>query len=201
MKSEYFGVRIAMHDALQRYYAVDTSSLQATDKVALLQSLVQAAVMENGLFEDGRKEMVGRAWAQFIGTRPPEAIAKFLSDPAIIAYSQPTNPPLSAQVQHLNLIDTGAILFKARNLAFEEIAQRTGIMNYQAGEELSAHLQNAERELRASGLTGPEAPAESMVNKIIIRTLFNSKFGKVKDEYLGGGSPRINPAVGSGRSV
>jgi hypothetical protein len=199
-KSEYFGIRIAMHDALQRYYAADTAGLSDSDKIALLQVVIQAACNDNGLFAPERKEVVGRSWAQFIASRPPEAILQFISNPEVVAFSKMHGQPLQSKVGNLSLIDTGAILYEDRNFGFEKVAQTTGLIDYKAGDDLSTNLKKAEMELRTNGLAGPEAPEESALNKVVIRTLFDSAYGKVKAEHLGPISPRIN-AAGDGKDA
>ena len=63
--SEYVGVRIAMHDALQRYYALDTSKLTADQKIALLQQMIRESCQDNRLLGN-RNIVIGNAWAAFI---------------------------------------------------------------------------------------------------------------------------------------
>lgn len=182
-KSEYLGTRIAMHDALQRYYASAPADLPDDKKVELLQQCVQNACNENSLLGT-RKEIVGKAWAEFLGTRDPASIAAFVADADVIAYSA-KEPQISTIASSLNFIRALGLLTKSRNFAFEKVAQRTGLIDYEHGETLSRHLATAEQRLVQAGEQAIPKSSELPGNLTAIKKSFDTEYGQVDPADLG----------------
>lgn len=180
--SEYVGIRIAMHDALQRYYASNGPALTDAKKVPLLQELIRESCRDNRLL-GARNEVVGDAWAYFLGSREPAQILAFLADPEVIRYSTKA-PQLKDKASTLNFKGAITLLFKSRNFAFEQIAQRIGLINYSAGETLSKHLQQAEQRIAAGSQIAPRPP-ESLAQAAAIRDAFDSPLGDVDPVDMG----------------
>lgn len=180
MKSEYLGIRIAMHDALQRYYAQGGAEAPE-QQVAALQQLIRQACHENKLLGD-RRDVIGAAWAQFLGTRNPDAVAAFLANSEVQRYSKATTPMLKGLVPTMGWSGAVQHLFKARNFAFETIAQQTGLIDYEKGESLSAHLRAAERVVAPAAR--PQTPEGSWIVRQI-HALFDSNYGRVKPQDMG----------------
>ena len=194
-QSEYVGIRIALGDALQRYYAdietredddgqslTDAKPLTDAEKIGTIRGRLRDACRQNGLL--GRRNFaVAESWANFIESCEPSRIVAFLEDPEIIAYASHL-PPLKDKVATLTFPEAIDLLSKSQNFALEQIAQRTGLIDVTAGESLSEKLHEAELRMTKGQLAEPR-PAENPEHAAAIRKLFDSPFGNVKPAHMG----------------
>ncbi len=195
IRSEYLGIRVAMHDALQRYYSQYPMPESDEEKVLSICLLIKISCSENSLLGE-RADVIGDAWAEFINSRDPAKVVAFLGDGEVINHAVGT-PLLKSKVSNFGLWDISRTLTSARNFAFEEIAQRTGLINYVAGETLSGHIREAEQRL---GHTAPHPQAETGAIRRFIKRVFDSPYGEVKPEDISSAPSSFLDSIRKGRA-
>lgn len=172
--SEYIGIRIAMVDALQR--VGDVSVGFPDEVVPKLQRAIREACRDNRMLGP-RREAIGEAWAQFLGTRDPYAVLAFVNHPDVVKAVEGM-PELVNDAHRITPIRALKLYWFSSK--FEHIAQESGLIDYKGGETLQAHL-NAQL-----ASLGPVAPAPKESPRLVrgIHDTFNSDFGTVPAEHL-----------------
>jgi hypothetical protein len=184
--SEYLGIRLSMLDALQRYQSTaGHEKLSEPQQVHLLQTLIRQACHDDNLL-GARKDIIGNAWADLLASRPPHAVMQFVENPDIKTMTTHL-PPLKPMVGHMN--DAQAIGLVAVNYStlkplvtgFEDIAQKTGMIDYRHGDSLSDEIT---KHAMAAG-QNQQHTTEQPESAKTIKQLFDSHNGAVRPTDLG----------------
>ncbi|MFZ4761753.1 MAG: hypothetical protein ACOYK8_02930 [Alphaproteobacteria bacterium] len=199
---EFMGIRVTMVDAIQRYHLVVKPEQGTEEKVALVRELLGQAASENKMM-GAEGTIIGEAWQRLIDSREPEAVVKFVEAPKIKAMVTKL-PQLHQQVQKIGTVLLSGFLLnhvftlRPMVLGTENLAQETGLIDYQNGDSLSDLIAIHKAAILAEkGLiaeTPVTKPCDIILNQVV-KSVYNNENCVVKDEHLGGVPKTLKPST------